>query len=122
MNEERWLEAFPGAVTICDPQGIILAMNEAAARAFQEQGGKALIGANALDCHPEPAREKMQHLLETQGTNVYTIEKGGKKRLIYQAPWYDGGAFGGLVELSLEIPTDMPHFVRDRPAPLAGAP
>ena len=31
--------------------------------------------------------------------NVYTIEKGGRKKLIFQAPWFEGGAFAGLVEL-----------------------
>ena len=66
-----------------------------------------------MDCHPEPARHKLLHLLETQGTNAYTIEKNGVKKLIYQSPWYkDNGEFGGLVELSLEIPMEMPHFVR----------
>ena len=31
-------------------------MNEQAAKAYATQGGKALIGTNLLDCHPEPAR------------------------------------------------------------------
>jgi len=33
--------------------------------------------------------------------------------IIYQAPWFHDGIFGGLVELSLEIPSEMPHFIRD---------
>jgi len=32
--------------------------------------------------------------------------------LIYQSPWYQNGEFAGLVEISLEIPEQMPHFVR----------
>ena len=48
----------------------------------------------------------------TGGTNVYTIEKGGVKKLIYQAPWYQDGEYRGIVELSLPIPFVMPHFVR----------
>ncbi|MDD2576134.1 MAG: diguanylate cyclase, partial [Bacteroidales bacterium] len=45
-------------------------------------------------------------------TNAYTIEKEGLKKLIYQTPWYENGEFGGLVEFSIVIPMDMPHFVR----------
>ena len=35
------------------------------------------------------------------------------KKLIYQTPWYkEDGTFGGLIEYSIEIPFEMPHFVR----------
>jgi hypothetical protein len=44
--------------------------------------------------------------------NVYTIEKNGIKKLIYQSPWFEKGEMKGLVELSLEIPFNMPHFIR----------
>ena len=44
--------------------------------------------------------------------NVYTIEKHGIKKLIYQAPWYRDGEFAGLVELAIELPAELPHFVR----------
>jgi hypothetical protein len=46
--------------------------------------------------------------MEKQRTNVYTIEKAGRKKLIFQAPWYEDGIFAGLVELSLDIPSVMP--------------
>ncbi len=46
-------------------------------------------------------------------TNVYTIEKTGRKKLIYQTPWYRAGEYAGFVELSLEIPWEMAHFIRD---------
>jgi len=114
----RWVEEFSGAVTVCDAQGIILEMNERAAAAFREEGGRTLIGSNVLDCHPEPARTKLQRLMEAQQTNVYTIEKRGVTKLIYQAPWYSKGHYAGFIELSFEIPATMPHFVRDKtPAP-----
>jgi transcriptional regulator with PAS, ATPase and Fis domain len=112
MVDGSWIEEFPGAITVCDACGIIREMNEKAVRTFQEQGGKALIGTNLLDCHPEPSRTKVQQMLATGERNVYTIEKGGVRKLIYQAPWYKDGAFAGLVELSLELPGAMPHFVR----------
>jgi hypothetical protein len=34
------------------------------------------------------------------------------KKLIYQTPWYAGGEYAGFVEISLEIPFEMPHFIR----------
>jgi transcriptional regulator with PAS, ATPase and Fis domain len=107
-----WVTEFQGAITVCDREGIVLEMNDKAAESFRTDGGRALIGTNALDCHPEPARTKMKRLLETGETNAYTIEKKGVKKLIYQAPWYEDGQYGGFVELSLEIPAQMPHFIR----------
>jgi transcriptional regulator with PAS, ATPase and Fis domain len=113
MANHSWVQEFPGSITVCDAKGIILEMNDRSVKAFQDQGGKKLIGTNMLDCHPEPARTKTQQLLETRQANVYTIEKGGVKKLIYQTPWFKGGRYSGFVELSLEIPAEMPHFVRD---------
>jgi hypothetical protein len=65
-----------------------------------------------LDCHPEPARTKLADMLEARVTNVYTIEKNGMHKLIYQVPWTVDGDYRGLVEISLEIPAEMPHFIR----------
>jgi transcriptional regulator with PAS, ATPase and Fis domain len=113
MAEHSWVQGFGGAITICDPDGIILEMNDKSARGYQDQGGAALIGTNMLDCHPEPARTKTRELLDSRRTNVYTIEKRGQKKLIYQAPWYQDGQYRGFIELALEIPGEMPHFVRE---------
>jgi hypothetical protein len=33
--------------------------------------------------------------------------------MIYQSPWFRDGEFAGLIELSLEIPMEMAHFVRE---------
>jgi PAS domain-containing protein len=112
MGQHAWVREFPAAITVCDEQGIILEMNDRAAETFEQDGGYGLIGSNMLDCHPEPARGKTERLLAAQARNVYTIEKNGVKKLIYQSPWYKGGAYAGFVELSLEIPFDLPHFVR----------
>lgn len=112
MAQHAWLEEFPGAITVCDAHGIILEMNDRAAQSLQKDGGRALIGCSMLDCHPEPALSKVKKMLETQQPNIYTIEKQGIHKLIYQSPWFEGGEFRGFVELSLEIPADMPHFIR----------
>lgn len=114
MDKNIWLKEFPGAITVCDKDGVILEMNDKAIQTFQAEGGAELIGTNLLDCHPEPARTKLKQLLDNRQMNVYTIEKNGVKKLIYQAPWYKDGEYAGLVELSLEIPFDMPHFIRDK--------
>ena len=111
MNH-RWVKEFAGAVTVCDPDGIIQEMNDRSVTTFQADGGEKLIGANLLDCHPQSARAKLQHLMDTQTANVYTIEKNGVKKLVYQTPWYQDGQYAGFVELVLEIPDQMPHFVR----------
>ncbi len=112
MNELDWIKEFPAAVTVCDPAGIILEMNDKAEKGYEKDGGRQLIGCNILDCHPEPARLKTEALLASRQKNVYTIEKNGIKKLIYQSPWFQNGEYAGFVELSLEIPFEMPHFIR----------
>ena len=107
-----WVQEFPAAVTVCDAEGVILAMNAKAAESVADSGGAELIGTNVLDCHPEPAREKLRDLLLLGGTNVYTIEKNGIRKLIYQSPWYVDGQYRGLVEVSFELPAAVPHFIR----------
>ncbi len=112
MSDHDWLKEFPGAVTVCDAHGVILEMKDRAARTFEKDGGYALVGKNLLDCHSDASRGKVQQLLASHEKNVYTIEKNGVKKLIYQSPWYKNGEYAGFVEVSLEIPFEMPHFVR----------
>jgi len=107
-----WAKEVPYAVTICDAAGIILDMNDRSVEVFAGDGGRTLIGTNLLACHPEPSRSKVVELLREQRSNIYTIEKKGIKKMIVQTPWYDNGKFGGLVELSIELPLEMPHFIR----------
>jgi transcriptional regulator with PAS, ATPase and Fis domain len=114
MSEAEWVKEFPGAITVSNAEGRILAMNDKSAEVFRKDGGASLVGRNVLDCHPEPARSKLRGMLESGRANVYTIQKNGRRKLIYQSPWYRDGKYAGLVELSLEIPWEMPHFNRDR--------
>lgn len=114
MNKGSWINEFPAAITVCDQRGIIVEMNDKSSSTFADDGGKDLIGTNLLACHPEPSRTIVQELLNSGKSNVYTIEKGGIRKLIYQSPWYENGKYAGLVELSLPIPDEMPHFVRDK--------
>ena len=112
MQRGEWIHEFPHAVTVCDLHGTILEMNEKAAASFREYGGKDLIGKSLLDCHPESARSKLIQLLESGERNVYTIEKNGIRKLLYQTPWFRNNQRCGMVELALEIPFDLPHFIR----------
>lgn len=109
---EDWFDNFDGGITVCDSKGTILYMNERSRKVFEKYGSD-LIGKSVLDCHPEPAKSKLKNMLKTRESNCYTIEKQGVKKLIHQTPWYTGtGEYGGFVELSVEIPLEMPHFVR----------
>lgn len=107
-----WLKQINAAVTICDEQGMIVYMNERSEEVFETDGGKELIGKSVFDCHPEPALSKLKELLSGGTTNVYTIEKNGKKKIIYQSPWRNENAIAGMIEISFELPVEMPHFVR----------
>lgn len=89
-----------------------LELNRRSAATFAKSGGRRLVGRSMLDCHPGPALRKMRALLRSGRVNVYTIEKKGRKKLIWQGPWYENGRRGGIVELSIELPARMPHFVR----------
>jgi transcriptional regulator with PAS, ATPase and Fis domain len=113
MTDSPWVKEFPAAITVIDTEGVILEMNDRSVMTFASDGGAALIGKNSLECHPEPSRSKLRQLLAERRANLYTIEKAGVKKLIAQIPWYQNGKFSGMVELAVEIPADMPHFVRD---------
>ena len=95
------------AVTICDKEGKILEMNDKSRKTFLKPGQEDLIGKNVLDCHPEPAHSLLADMLQNPRTNVYTIEKKGVIKLIYQTPWYVEGEVMGFMELSMEIPFEM---------------
>ena len=108
----EWIQEYPAAITVCDTHGLILEMNDKAALTFEDEGGANLVGTNLMDCHNTTSQTRIKELLATGSKNVYTIEKQGKRKLIYQSPWFENGVCMGLVELSLEIPPDMPHFMR----------
>ena len=107
-----WLKEINAAITICDNQGIVVYMNDKSEQVFENDGGKNLIGTNLFGCHPEPALTKLKEMLADGSTNVYTIQKNGKKKIIYQTPWVKENNIEGIVEISFYIPDEMQHFVR----------
>ena len=109
-NPYPWADEMNCAVTVCDTEGVILYMNGKARATFAKHGD--LVGKNLFDCHSERSREIIRRLLADGGTNAYTIEKNGIRKMIYQTAWRADGAVRGLVEISMEIPAEMPHYVR----------
>ncbi|MEN8115913.1 MAG: hypothetical protein ABFS16_02980 [Bacteroidota bacterium] len=108
-----WAEEFNGAITVCDTKGIIVYMNRYSINQFSKYGGADLLGSNLLDCHPEPSKTKLKEMLKTPVDNMYTTEKNGIKKIIYQTPWRNDGEFAGIVELSFLLDPEMPHFIRE---------
>lgn len=114
MNSHDWYKVFPGAITVTDETGQIIEMNDASAAMFKKDGGYELIGSNAIACHPERTRAKVQKIYDTQSFNIYSITKNGKKQLVYQAPYFIDNRFSGIVEILLDLPENIPHFDRDK--------
>lgn len=108
-----WAMRMNCAVTVCDADCRIIYMNQKARDTFAHGSGD-LIGGNLLECHGERSRAIIRRLLDEGGVNCYTIEKCGLRKMIYQTAWRDeNGDVGGLVEISMVIPEDMPHYVRE---------
>lgn len=102
-----WIQELNCAVTMCNTEGVVIYQNT---RSVEVNGD--VCGGSLIPYHNERSREIIADLLRTGGTNTYTIEKHGVCKLIYQTVWREGGEVCGLVEFSIEMPTDMPHHVR----------
>lgn len=109
----QWAYGMGCAVTVADADCRIIYMNERSRQTFAARGGADLIGHNLMDYHNERSQAIIRRLLEEGSTNCYTIEKNGVRKMIFQTAWLDAeGRVGGLVELSMVIPDEMPHYVR----------
>ncbi len=106
MNIDYFKE-INSAVTVCDTEGVVLYQNEKSVAVNGDVRGRSMI-----PCHSERSREIIRRLIEDGGTNVYTIEKKGVHKLICQTVWREDREVRGLVEFSIETPSDMPHYVR----------
>lgn len=98
------------AMTVCDKDCKILYMNELSRKTFARFGDA--IGHNLMEYHGERAQKIIRHMLDTGQTNAYTIRKNGQRKLIYQTPWRVEGEVAGLIELSIPLPDDLPHYER----------
>ena len=107
-----WSRHSVAAITVCNKKGEIIYMNETSKRVFARYG-EDLTGRSLYDCHNQQSADIITRLLSEGGSNVYTIEKNGIKKLIHQSSWLEeDGQIGGLTEISMELPSQMPHFIR----------
>lgn len=116
MNLEKilpdWAWGMNCAVTVCDTECKIIYMNRLSRETFAKHGD--LIGKSLLDCHSPRSVEIIKNLLATGGKNCYTIEKKGVRKIIFQTAWrHEDDTIGGLVEISIVLPDEMPHYVRE---------
>jgi len=107
-----WIKEFPDAITVCDQNAIVIAMNDKSVATFWKEGGANLIGHSLKECHKPESWAKILQLLASGGSNTYTIEKNNERKMIHQQCWFKDGKVAGLVEISFVIPKEMPHYVR----------
>lgn len=108
-----WENQFNGSVIVCDKELNIIFLNDKAKMLFDENERNNAVRRNLLDCHNEESKKKILEIKATLKPNIYTIEKAGIKKLIYQSPLIKYNKFDGIIELSLEIPNAIPHFKRE---------
>ncbi len=111
-NHFQWAEDIEAAVTVCDKEGIVIYMNKRSRETFNREG-ESIVGHSMIPCHNERSKAIIHEMLNKDVPHCYTITKKGRKKMIYQTPWRLDGEVKGLVELSMVIPEDMPHYNRD---------
>lgn len=112
-NDFQWAEEMNCAVTVSDTEGNLIYMNKKSLETFCKPG-ETMVGKNMMGCHNERSQSIIRKMLTEGCSNSYTITKKGVKKLIYQTPWIVDGEIRGLVELSMIIPEEMPHYDRDK--------
>jgi PAS domain-containing protein len=108
-----WAFTFPAEIIVCNPEGVILEMNETAIRLYESEGGAGMIGHNLYDHHQEPARSQVRSVASQRKTIIYTTEKNRLKKLVCIAPWYDKAEYAGFVLMVLDLPSEIPNLVKD---------
>lgn len=106
-----WAKEMNCAVTVCDADCNIIYMNDLSRATFASYGAD-LVGRNLMEFHAGRSQDIIRRLLAEGGSNSYTISKQGRRKLIYQTAWRKDGEVAGLVELSIVLPDDMPHYDR----------
>lgn len=110
---EDYFKNVECAVTVCDTECVIVYQNEKSVAVNGDMRGRCMLG-----CHNDSSRGIIARILTEGITNSYTISKKGQRKLIHQTPWYKDAADGsgktvaGIIELSIVIPEQMPHYDR----------
>lgn len=116
MDLATILNGLDIAITITDKEGNFVFLNEKSGEINANGNPKSLLGKPIRRCHTPRSNAIIEKLFQGE-KNVYTITKKGQRKLIYQTPWLVDGEVKGLVELSMVIPENMPHFNRDAENP-----
>ena len=110
MENQDFYKGVNLAITVSDKEGNVLYQNDSSVEVNGDVRGRNMMG-----CHNERSQQIIRHLVGDAATNAYTISKKGKRKLIYQTPWYEDEAkqaVGGLIEFSIVLPDEMPHYDR----------
>lgn len=111
MQDFSWADGLDCAVTVCDTDAVVIYMNRKSRETFARHGD--VVGHSLFDYHPEHASATIRRLLAEDTSNTYSISKNGLKKIIHQTPWHhEDGSLGGLVEISMVVPEEFPHYVR----------
>ena len=77
MGQLDYFKGLNIAITISAKDGEILYQNDSSIEVNGDARGRDL-----MKCHNERSQQIIRHLLDDAATNVYTISKKGKKKLI----------------------------------------
>lgn len=90
-------------VVLCSMEHTIIYMNPAAMEHYAKDGGKALLGTNVLDCHPDYAKEALLRVYEwfkesPKNNMVLTFHSEKSNKDIYMVALRDGDKLIGYYE------------------------
>ena len=110
LDDVLWANELQLAITVADINDTIVYMNEKSKLAYPN----SKVGDQLAGCHKQVSMEKIDTFKTKKVSNTYTVQRNGIRKFIHQTPWYKDGIVVGLVEFSIEIPTDIPHIDRDK--------
>lgn len=104
---EDYFSSTDCAITVCDTGCNIVYQNDRSVAVNGDMRGRCMLG-----CHNDRSRAIITRILSEGISNSYTISKKGQRKLIHQTPWYQEGKVAGIIEFSIVIPAEMPHYDR----------
>jgi PAS domain S-box-containing protein len=96
------------AIVVSDHDFNIIYANDRCKKVFRELfETENFVGKNMRECHKPETMEKLETLYREfrnrrRSSDHFTIEIPGGKATIVNVPFYDGDAFGGVVEFVFE--------------------
>ena len=93
MENKDFYKGVNLAITVSDKEGNVLYQNDSSIEVNGDVRGRNMMG-----CHNERSQQIIRHLVNDAATNAYEDE--AKQ------------AVGGLIEFSIVLPEEMPHYDR----------